>query len=190
MIKIGFVRHGCTAWNKERRSQGHSDIPLDNEGRAQALRLADRLSEEDWDIIYSSNLLRASQTAEIISGKLGDFDVLPDPRLREVSGGKIEGTTEEERIEKWGENWRELDMGIETADKVIERGSEFLNEIVQKHDGQKVLIVSHGSYIKHMLKELLPQIDHESLHNCSLTTLQRSSDKWEVGLHNCTKHLA
>lgn len=190
MIKIGFVRHGCTAWNKERRSQGNSDIPLDDEGRAQATQLAKRLMEEDWDIIYSSNLLRASQTAEIIGARMGNKKILPDSRLREVSGGKIEGTTEEERIEKWGENWRDLDMGIETAEKVIERGSEFLNEIQQKHKGEKILIVSHGSYIKHILKELLPQIDHESLHNCSLTTLQRSSDKWEVELHNCTKHLA
>ncbi|WP_430786529.1 histidine phosphatase family protein [Virgibacillus flavescens] len=190
MMKIGFVRHGSTAWNKERRAQGNSDIPLDNDGRDQAAKLANRLVEEDWDIIYSSDLMRASQTAEAIGGRMDNKKIIADRRLREVSGGKIEGTTEEERIKKWGVNWRELDMEIESSDKVIERGMYFLEEAVQKHADKNILIVSHGSYIKHLLIELLPKLEHESLHNCSLTTLQKSSDEWEVVLHNCTKHLA
>jgi probable phosphoglycerate mutase len=70
MTKIGIIRHGTTAWNKEGRAQGNSDIPLDNEGLYQALALGKRLSNENWDFIYSSNLLRAKQTAEIVESIL------------------------------------------------------------------------------------------------------------------------
>lgn len=189
MIEIGIVRHGSTAWNKEGRAQGNSDIPLDNDGLAEAGKLAERLSGENWDFIYSSNLLRASQTAEVIGNRIGSDSIHLEPRLREVGGGQIEGTTNKERIEKWGTNWGELDLGIERPDKVIERGLAFIDEIVQKHEDKRVLIVSHGSFIKHLLKELVPHIEESSLRNCSLTKLQKSAEKWELELHNCTRHL-
>lgn len=67
MTKIALIRHGSTAWNKEKRSQGQTDNPLDQEGREQALLLAVRLSEETWDAIYASDLERASETARIIA---------------------------------------------------------------------------------------------------------------------------
>lgn len=70
MTKFGFIRHGSTQWNTEGKAQGWSDIPLNNEGIEDANRLADRLYSEDWDIIYSSDLLRAHQTANIIAAKL------------------------------------------------------------------------------------------------------------------------
>ncbi len=54
MTRIGFVRHGSTVWNKERRAQGSSDIPLDQDGLAEAQKLAKRLSAEKWDAIYTS----------------------------------------------------------------------------------------------------------------------------------------
>ncbi|ASN05436.1 histidine phosphatase family protein [Virgibacillus necropolis] len=189
MIKIGIIRHGCTAWNKEGRAQGNSDIPLDNDGLVEAGKLAERLSEEEeWDIIYSSNLLRANQTAEVIGNRIDIEEINLDPRLREVGGGLIEGTTKKERIEKWGANWRELDLGIESTDKVIERGLSFIDEIIQKHDGKRVLIVSHGSFIKHLLKDLVPHVEESSLKNCSLTKLRKSKGEWELELHNCTRH--
>lgn len=189
MIRIGIIRHGSTDWNKEGRAQGYSDIPLNKDGLSEAGKLAERLCEEEWDIIYSSNLSRARQTAEVIGNKIGNSKIHLEPRLREVGGGQIEGTTAEERIEKWGSKWRELDLGIENADKVIDRGLSLMNEITQKNGGQRVLIVSHGSSIKHLLKELLPNLNDESLENCSLTIIQRSSDEWELKLHNCTRHL-
>ncbi|MFZ3580041.1 histidine phosphatase family protein [Virgibacillus sp. DJP39] len=189
MIKIGFVRHGSTAWNKQGRAQGNSDIPLDIEGLTQASKLAERLKTEEWDFIYSSNLLRARQTAGIIGDRIGNNQIGLDKRLREVGGGYIEGTTEIERIEKWGNNWRELDLGIEQSDKVVERGLAFLNEILEKHHDKKVLIVSHGSFIKHLLKDLVPGLDEASLKNCSITKLEKSTEGWEMKLHNCTMHL-
>ncbi|WP_337019427.1 histidine phosphatase family protein, partial [Oceanobacillus massiliensis] len=71
MTEIGLIRHGSTAWNKERRAQGSSDIPLDEEGLMQAKLVAERLSAEKWDVMYSSDLSRARQTAEAIADKTG-----------------------------------------------------------------------------------------------------------------------
>ncbi|WP_404452926.1 histidine phosphatase family protein [Virgibacillus necropolis] len=189
MVRIGIIRHGSTAWNKERRAQGNSDIPLDIDGHSEATKLAERLSEEEWDIIYSSNLLRARQTAEVIGNRLGHSKIYSEPRLREVGGGRIEGTTEEERIEKWGSNWKELDLGIEGADSVIDRGLSLIHEVIQNHNGESVLIVSHGSFIKHLLRELFPHLNEKSLKNCSLTVLQKKTSEWELELHNCTRHV-
>ncbi|MGE8203678.1 histidine phosphatase family protein [Heyndrickxia sp. NPDC080065] len=190
MTRIGFVRHGSTAWNKEGRAQGNADIPLDEEGLFQASKLAERLSNENWDFIYSSDLLRAKQTAEIIGNKMGNKQVLLEQRLREVGGGQIEGTIEQERVTKWGSNWRELDLGIEKAESVIERGQSFIDEVTKNHHSQNILIVSHGGFIKYLLKELVPHLDLEaSIKNTSLTKLLKTTDGWDWELFNCSSHL-
>lgn len=190
MTRIGIVRHGSTAWNKEGRAQGSADIPLDENGRAEAGKLAERLSTENWDLIYASNLLRAKQTAEIIGEKIGGLQVQLDPRLREASGGQIEGTTEEERIEKWGKGWRELDLGLESADSVIARGLPCIEEIVGQHENKNILIVSHGSFIRSLLLELLDNASTKwDLKNTSLTTIAKTKSGWDCELYNCTRHL-
>ena len=190
MTKIGLIRHGITAWNKEGRAQGSSDIPLHEEGLAEAERLAERLGRESWDVIYSSNLLRAKQTAEAIQEKIGSIPLHLDPRIREVGGGMIEGTTEAERLEKWGKDWREMDLGFEPKESIINRGLEFLQEITDKHPGKNVLIVSHGSFIRHLLRELVPHTDLSSpLKNTSITKLLIKESQWNCELYNCTKHL-
>jgi 2,3-bisphosphoglycerate-dependent phosphoglycerate mutase len=189
MTTIGFIRHGSTAWNKERRSQGLSDIPLDEAGFLQATKLGKRISKEKWDVVYSSDLSRARQTAEAVE-QLANIPLFLDVRLREASGGQIEGTTEQERIEKWGEDWRSLDLGIESAESVITRAMPFIDEIVEKHPGQNVLIVSHGAFTRHMLKTLVPSIDLTiSPKNTSITRLVKSEDGWNSELYNCTVHL-
>jgi 2,3-bisphosphoglycerate-dependent phosphoglycerate mutase len=190
LTKIGIIRHGTTAWNKELRAQGSSDIPLDENGLVEANKLAERLEKENWDVIYSSHLVRAKQTAEIIAGKMTNKQVQLETRIREVSGGLIEGTTEEERIKRWGNNWRDLDLGIEGKESVITRGLSAIKEFASTHNNKNILIVSHGSFIRHMLKELVPHLSMEKkLSNTSLTTLVKTENGWEWELYNCTRHL-
>ncbi|MEI4799862.1 histidine phosphatase family protein [Bacillus sp. FJAT-51639] len=190
MTRIGIIRHGSTPWNKEGRAQGSSDISLDQAGIVDAYKLAERLRKENWDFIYSSDLLRAKQTAEIIGGEISNIPLYLEARLREAGGGQIEGTTEEERILKWGKNWRELDLGIEGTDSVIARGLSVIEEIVSKHDNKNILIVSHGAFIKHLLKKLVPQLHMlESPKNTSLTKLIQLENGWDLELYNCTVHL-
>lgn len=189
MIKLGWIRHGITDWNVENRAQGQTDVPLNATGRTQAEALAHRLRHEDWDLIFTSDLSRAKETAEIIAKAVG-LPVLFDQRLQEMNCGKIEGTTEEERIEKWGENWRELDLGIEDDTSITERGWSFTEDIRGKYPGKRLLVVSHGALIGLTLKRLIPGVDtEEHLHNTSMTKLTYTGKRWECELYNCVEHL-
>ncbi len=190
MTKLGLVRHGSTAWNKERRAQGSANIPLDQDGIRDAELLAKRIKSEGWDVIYSSDLLRAKQTAEIVARNLNVNEVFLDSRLQEVNGGQIEGTTEPERIIKWGENWRELDLGIESKEMVLKRALSFIEDVTEKHPDKNVLVVSHGAYIRHLLGELVKDLKMEDhLENTSVSTVKVREGLWECELYNCTKHL-
>src|SRR3954447_15553771 len=100
-----LVRHGETDWNAEGRLQGHTDRPLSDYGRRQAQQLAEELDGEELEAIYSSDLARASETAEIVGRRLGPPTVL-DPDLREKDWGAWEGLTavERDRVEFVGES--------------------------------------------------------------------------------------
>ncbi|MDA6130790.1 histidine phosphatase family protein, partial [Escherichia coli] len=87
-------------------------------------------------------------------------------------------------------DWREMDLGFEPKESSIHRGLEFLQEITDKHPGENVLIVSHGSFIRHLLRELVPHTDLSSpLKNTSITKLLIKDSQWICELYNCTKHL-
>jgi probable phosphoglycerate mutase len=190
MTRLGIIRHGSTAWNKEGRAQGSTDIPLDEEGLLQAARLGERMQSEPWDIIITSPLGRARQTAEHIAAKIGSIPLLLEDQLREAGGGLIEGTTVAERIERWGEGWRTQDLGMESSEQVTARGISFVENILREHPGKNILIVSHGSFIRHLLQALLPaSYAHESIKNTSVTSLLFSDRAWTCELYNCTKHL-
>ncbi|QUW22803.1 histidine phosphatase family protein [Sporosarcina sp. Marseille-Q4063] len=190
MTTIGFVRHGVTAWNKEGRAQGSSDIPLDEEGIQMAEHVANRLENEQWDVIYSSHLIRAKKTAEIIAERKPGIEFFVDNRLREISGGQIEGTTESERIERWGESWRELDLGMETHEELITRGMAFIEDVKAKHPNEKVLVVSHGSYIRRLVRELVADKElDDSLGNTSVTVVKLQDETNYCELYNCMAHL-
>lgn len=191
MTTIGLVRHGITEWNVLGIAQGSSNIPLNKTGKEQAIALSERLAaEEQWDLIVASDLERAKETAEIIGAKLG----LPishfDARLREMNGGQIEGTTEDERLVKWGADWRSLDLGMETRESIAERATAALQDIVRDYPGKRVLVVSHGGLIGLTLKSLLPeQFKKTLLDNTSITILENLEGAWQCPLYNCTRHL-
>ncbi|MEI4770859.1 histidine phosphatase family protein [Psychrobacillus sp. FJAT-51614] len=190
MTTIGLVRHGITEWNILNRSQGISDIPLNEVGKKQAVALANRLSlEGKWDIIVTSDLSRAKETGQIIATKL-NLTVRCDERIREINCGEMEGTTEEERLNKWGTNWRELDLGMEKFEDVAKRGYEFLSEIITTYSDKHVLVISHGALIGLTLQRLLPKkFPKTHIDNTSLTILNNSQGTWDCTLYNCTKHL-
>jgi probable phosphoglycerate mutase len=190
MTQIGFIRHGITDWNVQRRAQGQTDIPLNDTGRGQAHALANRLKSEEWDIIYSSDLSRAKETADIIADALG-LTVLTDQRLREMYCGEIEGTSIEDRITKWGKDWESLSLGVEADELIAARGTSFASYLTEKYPGMRVLVVSHGALLGRTLKQLIPHVDTEvHLNNTSITKLTLVSGKWDCGLYNCAKHLS
>ncbi|WP_419962350.1 histidine phosphatase family protein [Psychrobacillus sp. BM2] len=191
MTTIGLIRHGITEWNVLGRSQGISDIPLNEIGKQQVVALANRLSlEGKWDIIVTSDLLRAKETGQIIASTLNFPSSWFDERIREINCGEIEGTTEEERIKKWGSNWRELNLGMESFEDVSKRGYEFLAELATSYNDKRVLVVSHGALIGLTLKRLLPEkFPSTHIENTSLTILINNKSTWDCTLYNCTQHL-
>lgn len=115
---------------------------------------------------------------------------MEDQRICEIDCGHIEGTTEEERLVSWGHSWRELDLGMERYEDVAERGTQFLEEVMQTYGNKNILVVSHGAVIGLSLQKLLPQrFTTTYMNNASLTLLTKSNGEWNCPLFNCTEHL-
>lgn len=148
------IRHGETAWNAEHRIQGHLDIPLSATGVRQAARLADRLTSERIDAVYSSELARAWLTAVPLADRLG-LEVVPEPRLRERCFGIFEGLTLDEIAVQHPEafrRWRARDpewamQRGETGQQLIDRVLEALHDIAGRHRGETVALVTHGGVL-------------------------------------------
>lgn len=189
-IRLGLVRHGVTAWNKAGKIQGLTDIPLSAEGKLQAGRLAYRLTKEKWawDGVVASDLQRARLTGQILADRLG-IPLLTDERLRERSFGAAEGTTEEERIARWGPEWRKNVPDQEKDVSVRKRGLEFVEDFSRRHAGESWLVVTHGSFLAQMLIAMETGLDDKHISNLSLTILDRENGRWTPILHNCTEHL-
>ncbi|WP_022888202.1 histidine phosphatase family protein [Agromyces italicus] len=149
---IALVRHGETEWNRERRIQGMTDIPLNDTGREQAAETGSRLVDGEWDAVYASTLSRAAETAEIIAGVLE----LPAPRLfgalAERSHGVLEGLDHAGRAAV--EAQAATIEGLEPRSTVIARASAALAEIAAAHPGGSVVVVSHGGVIHSLILEL------------------------------------
>ena len=178
------MRHGQTDWNVELKLQGISDIPLNLTGVSQAIAASNKIQAEDWDLILASPLSRARDTAEYISKSTGLAVVLV-PDLVERSFGSAEGLSHSE--------WRELYEkqieipGIETIDELSKRARSLLDLVSTHYDGQRVLAVSHGSYIRTVLKiasdNQYPK-DHDRLGNVSLSVLTHQDGLWSVTNYN------
>jgi broad specificity phosphatase PhoE len=165
-----LARHGETDWNRDGRWQGHSDTPLNELGRRQARELAAQL--DGVDALYSSDLARACETAEIVAERLG-LEVRTDPRLRERSFGAWEGLTSAEIERRFAEEHGRWQAGegfgaddAEPFDAFAERIHAFLEDVLHQHPGENILIVAHGGSIRviHALAAGLDYVrDHRSI---------------------------
>lgn len=189
MTVLGLIRHGTTDWNVAGRLQGQHDIPLNEAGKWQASELGKRLRTERWDAIATSDLLRAKETAERIAEIAGLGDVRAERRLRERTHGRLDGTTVAERIARWGDNWKELDHGVESDEALYERGFACLEELAAEYEGKRLLVVTHGAFIGVMLKRMLDRMPEGMIRNSSLSVIERRGTTWSCPLFNCTLHL-
>jgi len=151
MTQLILVRHGQTDWNVEGRYQGQTDRPLNAAGRAQAEALARQLAPGQFAAIYSSDLLRALETAQIIATGLG-LPVQVDRRLREINLGDWEGRQVAEIAAQYQGAWadrardpgRSRAPGGETVAEVAARLADAAAHIARRHPGGTVVVVSHG----------------------------------------------
>jgi probable phosphoglycerate mutase len=150
---ILLARHGETDWNSERRWQGHADRPLNEVGRQQARELAETLTDRAIDVVYSSDLLRAHETALIVGERLG-LPVSVDAGLREVDVGDWSGRvhSEIEGLDPDGyRRWREGGKGWAGGESYEEMGERVVAAVLRlaaRHPGETVLIVTHGGSIR------------------------------------------
>ena len=179
-----LVRHGITDWNKLKKLQGKSDIPLNPEGIMQAKSVAKRLKKEfPITKIYSSNLLRAIKTGEIIGKELG-MEIEKHEGLNERDYGEFEGKTWEELGVEFTKEKR---ISFRLKPKKGEHYPDFQNrvvkhflEIVKKHTGETILLVCHGGVLNALLRHInsIPyeDISHYSFPNTSVTILHIEKD--------------
>ena len=158
MIRLLLVRHGTTAWNREGRYQGQTNVPLDKTGVQQALALRSRLAREEIGAIYASDLKRAWQTASAIAVPHA-LVIRPEPRLREIDFGIWDGSTyheikqrSPEALAAWeADPLNAAPHGGESLGQVTARVRAALDDIARVHRGQTVVVVAHGGSLQVLL---------------------------------------
>ncbi len=149
--RLFLIRHGETVWNRERRCQGFSDIPLNEEGEEQARVLSRVLSSYPLDAVYCSDLVRSRRTAEIVAAP-HHISVRVDVRLRELNQGELEGSSlenllaeHEELLKEWMERPKDVIMpGGESLATLQKRAWQAVRDIVKSHSDKTVAVVAHN----------------------------------------------
>lgn len=164
MTLLFLARHGETDWNRDGRVQGHSDAPLNETGREQARQLARKLAGEPIAAVYSSDLQRARDTAAAVA----DAAALPVrtlTELREKHFGTWEGLTDAEILERFPTARRGRWGDGETREQLETRVLSALREIAGRHEGETVLVVSHGGPLR-AVQRAIGSADDAPIVNC------------------------
>ena len=189
LVTLVVWRHGLTTYNAERRFQGQSDIPLNEVGRAQAAKAAPYLAALRPSAIYSSDLSRASGTADALA-RLTGLPVRLDKDLRERSGGSWEGLTESEIAERYPAEratWTPPDG--ESGAVVADRASAALERIADEMAGGSLaVVVGHGAALGLAIARLLGVPSEPRVlgpfGNCHWSVLSRRGTRWRLLEHN------
>lgn len=197
--RVLLVRHGRTAYNFEARFQGQTDIPLDEVGFGGAKRAAASLAillDGGPARIVSSDLQRASKTAELIGERLG-VEISLDRRLREIFAGEWEGLLRDEIVAGWPDDyqawWRgdpEVEIGGgESRNQAGSRAAEAISELEAQMDGGTLICVSHGGALRAAIFLLLgtpnwPWNALEGLRNAHWAELHHTDRGWRLGSYN------
>lgn len=188
--RIYLVRHGQTAWNAELRCQGHMDVPLDEDGRRQARELAERMSGLPIRAVFSSDLIRAGETAEFLAAPHNLRPVLT-PALRERQMGVWEGLTVGERESRWPHLWVRWEGGekdppglnLEPYAAMVERLLGELGRLAREYRGSDVAAVTHGGCIFALLETagVSGSAKRPFLQNCAVTPFATEDGRhWRV----------
>jgi len=192
MTKIHLIRHGQTEWNVSRRVQGHSDSVLTDMGRKQAMDLGKKMSHIKFDIAYSSSSTRAYETAELIlNGSLKEIHKLD--LLKEINLGVWEGMRYSDVETEYPDQFKcffndpskfELN-GAETFHQLQNRAAQSLEIIVEANRGKKIILVSHGMFIRSLLAfiENRPLKDFwntPAVHNCSRSIVEERNSRYKI----------
>ncbi len=173
-MELYVVRHGETEFNVQRRYAGSTDVPLSENGFKQAEELAGKLHSVSIDLIVTSHLLRARQTAEIVQKALAKPLVVID-QFAERNMGVYEGLTREEAQNKYPEMWlrlgaRDIDDGPdegETIRQCYQRVSSALISMKEKYPKSKILLVCHG-FVARLINKYCMDLSFEEMNSFTL----------------------
>lgn len=157
--QVFLVRHGETEWNLVGKMQGHSDSPLTAVGIAQADALADGMKNQKFSALYSSDLVRAYETARRIATK-NHLTIITDNRLRERNLGIFQGLDKQGIAVQFPDEYQQyITDGANYVVPNGESGQQFfdrcvicLTELAQKHPGERILVVTHGGVLANLFK--------------------------------------
>lgn len=179
--QFGLFRHGQTDWNINFLLQGVTDIPMNETGFAQVKLAAQAIEANDWDVVLTSPLTRAKETAAIIAAHAGFEQIVENELLIERSFGEAEGLSHEQ----WRAKYANLDEipGGESRTQLAARSQQILDLVATEFMGKRVLAVSHGALIRGLLSiasnNELPR-DGERLGNASLNIISHFESSWKV----------
>ncbi|MEE8399497.1 MAG: histidine phosphatase family protein [Desulfobacterales bacterium] len=194
------VRHGETEWNLVGKQQGHLDSPLTGVGIRQAHALAEGLATKGIEVIYSSDLGRAMQTAEVIAARL-QLPVTSDRRLRERHLGLMQGMTMVDFRDRNPDAFARFESGDdayllpggESTRQIYERCVACCIELAAQHPGGKMLVVTHGgalsSLMRYALNVALSEPRHFSLFNAAINCFVVSGETWRLDTWGDISHL-
>jgi broad specificity phosphatase PhoE len=201
-MELICVRHGRTAWNAGKRFQGHTDVPLDEEGRAQATALAALLAHERIDAAASSDLQRAAETARIVLGARA-VPLRLDPDWREMRFGDWEGLTWEQIVAANPHLETSNETGVtfytpgggESFEALCARVARGVDRIVAElGDDGVALVATHAGPLHALLSVLLGDAERAALKvrflTASITRFRRENGVWTLGRLNQTARVA
>jgi len=178
MTRFFLVRHGETEWNKNRIIQGVSDIPLNDTGRAQAAAVGDILSKHRFDLLVSSPLSRAKETAMIIASRIGMPQPLIIPDLIERNYGDAEGSSGLDLDRRYPPGTEV--PGRESREDVTTRVVRVLHDLATRHPDADILAVAHGAVIRCVVEYAAPGLHKEPITNCSVHSFRHIEGTLEL----------
>jgi len=200
--RLTLLRHGQTVWNLQGRVQGSKDSPLTPRGEAQAEATAARMTNLGVTAVYSSDLGRARQTAQVIAAACA-LEIIEDPRLRERNFGILEGLTGVEMETRHPTEFQLIRHGGadytlpegESKAGVLARVEPFFGQVLAEHPGEHVVVVSHGATMNVILRWVLGlPVDTRlscEMRNLALTIVVHADDGqgWRLRTFGDVTHL-
>jgi uncharacterized phosphatase len=172
MTLIYLVRHGETDWNLAKRIQGSTDIALNDTGRSQAETTGRLLARREWDLIVSSPLVRASETAQIIAAQTGLASPLLVDALMERHYGDAEGLDYRTIEERYPGDAPV--PGRESREEVAERVLPAIMRLAEAHPDEAIIIVTHGGVIRTVVNLVDPDTVHGTIRNGSVHSFRHT----------------
>ena len=202
ICELVVVRHGQTESNRTGTLQGQLNTALDQLGKLQARAVARRLKKRRFDLVYSSDLERAVETANTILKYYMDLQLNTTPALREWNLGDLQGrllkdlaVENPELMQSFRTEMPELQIpGGESLTAFQNRISTFIDTLAQEHCGKRLLLVSHGGAIQRMLRHTTGKINAPNVRpfcsNASIAVFRcKNGENWQLVTWNDTAHL-